>query len=87
MSNLRHFGKWISVQSSKGGRKTTDHGIIYDEVVRSRYIWATVVAIGDSLTEDICVKDRILWDRSQFKGQGYGEFDLIHQDWIALTER
>jgi len=55
--------------------------------VKSRYIWGTVAAIGDKLTEDIRVGDRVLWDRTQNKGQGHEDKDMVHQDWIALVER
>ena len=87
MSNFKPIGKWIWVQSHLGGQKETEAGIIYNEVVKSRYIWGTVAAIGDKLTEDIRVGDRVLWDRTQNKGQGHEDKDMVHQDWIALVER
>lgn len=87
MSKFKPIGKWIWVQSHLGGETTTTAGIVYNEVVKSRYIWATVAAIGDKLTEDIRVGDRVLWDRTQNKGQGHEDKDMVHQDWIALVER
>ena len=87
MSNFKPLGKWVWVESNIGGTTTTDSGIIYNEVIRSRYIWGTVVAIGGILTEDVRVGDRVLWDRTQNKGQGYDGNDMVHQDWIALVER
>jgi co-chaperonin GroES (HSP10) len=87
MSNFKPIGKWIWVKSHLGGQTETEAGIIYNEVVKSRYIWGTVAAIGDKLTEDIRVGDRVLWDRTQNKGQGHEDKDMVHQDWIALVER
>ena len=87
MSNFKPIGKWIWVQSHLGGQKETEAGIIYNEVVKTRYVWGTVAAIGDKLTEDIRVGDRVLWDRTQNKGQGHEDKDMVHQDWIALVER
>jgi len=87
MSNFKPIGKWIWVQSELGGQTETQAGIIYNEVIRSRNIWARVVAIGDKITEDIRVGDRILWDRTQNKGQGHDGKDMVHQDWISLVER
>jgi len=87
MSNFKPIGKWILVKSHLGGQTETEAGIIYNEVVKSRYIWGTVAAIGDKLTEDIRVGDRVLWDRTQNKGQGHEDKDMVHQDWIALVER
>lgn len=87
MGKFKPIGKWIWVQSNLGGQTTTEAGIIYNEVVKSRYIWGTVAAIGDKLTEDIRVGDRVLWDRTQNKGQGHEDKDMVHQDWIALVER
>jgi co-chaperonin GroES (HSP10) len=87
MSKFKPIGKWIWVQSHLGGQKETEAGIIYNEVVKTRYVWGTVAAIGDKLTEDIRVGDRVLWDRTQNKGQGHEDKDMVHQDWIALVER
>ena len=87
MSKFNPIGKWIMVKSNLGGQTTTESGIIYNEVIRSRYIWGEVAAIGDKLTEDICVGDRVLWDRTQNKGQGYQDNDMVHQDWVALVDR
>ena len=87
MSKFKPIGKWIWVQSHLGGQKETEAGIIYNEVVKTRYIWGTVAAIGDKLTEDIRVGDRVLWDRTQNLGHGHEDKDMVHQDWIALVER
>jgi co-chaperonin GroES (HSP10) len=87
MSNFKPIGKWIWVQSHLGGQKETEAGIIYNEVVKTQYIWGTVAAIGDKITEDIKVGDKVLWDRTQNKGQGHEDKDMVHQDWIALVER
>ena len=87
MSKFKPIGKWIWVESRTGGKTTTEAGIIYNEVVKTQYIWATVVGIGDKITEDIRVGDRILWDRTLNKGQGHDGKDMVHQDWIALVER
>ena len=87
MSKFKPIGKWIWVESHLGGQKETEAGIIYNEVVKTRNIWGTVVAIGDKITEDICVGDRVLWDRTQNKGQGHDGKDMVHQDWISLVER
>jgi len=87
MSKFKPIGKWIWVQSHLGGQTETEAGIIYNEVVKTRDIWGTVVAIGDKITEDICVGDRVLWDRMQNKGQGHDVKDMVHHDLISLVER
>jgi len=87
MGKFKPIGKWIWVQSYLGGESKTSAGVIYNEVVKSRYIWGTVAAIGDKLTEDIRVGDRVLWDRTQNKGQGHEDKDMVHQDWVAVVER
>lgn len=87
MSKFKPLGKWVCVKSHLGGSVKTESGIIYNEIIKSKYIWGTVVSIGGILTEDICVGDRVLWDRTQNKGQGYEDKDMVHQDWIALVER
>jgi len=87
MSNFKAIGKWIWVQSHLGGQKETEAGIIYNEVVKTQYIWGTVVGIGDKITEDIKVGDKVLWDRTKNQGQGHDGRDMVHQDWIALVER
>jgi len=84
---LRPIGKWIEVRTVGGGEKTTDSGIIYTEKIRSQMVWSTVISVGDKLTEDIKVGDKVLWDISKIKGQGYGSNNVIHQDWIAIVER
>jgi hypothetical protein len=50
-------------------------------------VWSTVISVGDKLSEDIKVGDKVLWDISKIKGQGYGNNNVIHQDWIAMVER
>ena len=87
MSKFKPINKWVWVKSHLGGSTTTEAGIVYNEVIKTRYIWGTVIAIGDMLTEDICIGDRVMWDRAQNKGQGYDGKDMVHQDWIALVER
>jgi co-chaperonin GroES (HSP10) len=87
MNKFKPIGKWIWVQSHLGGQKETDAGIIYNEVVKTRNIWGTVVAIGDKITEDIQVGDKVLWDRTKNQGQGHDGKDMVHQDWISLVER
>jgi len=87
MSKFKPIGKWIWVQSHLGGQKETEAGIIYNEVVKNQYIWGTVAAIGDKITEDIQVGDKVLWDRTKNQGQGHEDKDMVHQDWIALVER
>ena len=87
MSKFKPLGKWVCVKSNIGGSVKTESGIVYNEIIKSKYIWGTVVSIGGILTEDICVGDRVLWDRPQNKGQSYEDKDMVHQDWIALVER
>ena len=45
------------------------------------------MALGDALTEDIRVGDKIMWDLTKNAGRNYGGKDLIHQDWIVATDR
>ena len=87
MITFKPIGKWIWVESNNGGSKTTDAGIVYNEIIKTKHIWGKVVAIGDTLTEDVRVGDLVYWDRTQNKGQGYGGKDMVHQDWIALVDR
>ena len=67
-----------------GGQKTNEFGIIYQERSTSKFIWSTVLAIGNKLTEDIKVGDEILWDATQLK-DGYSGNHLVHQDWVQAT--
>jgi len=85
--SLRPIGKWVMAATKLGGQKTTSQGIIYNEKVTNKMVWSTVVALGDALTEDIRVGDKIMWDLTKNAGRNYGGKDLIHQDWIGLVER
>lgn len=85
--SLRPIGKWVMAATKLGGQKTTSQGIIYNEKVTNKMVWSTVVALGDALTEDIRVGDKIMWDLTKNVGRNYGGKDLIHQDWIVATDR
>jgi co-chaperonin GroES (HSP10) len=87
MTKLRPIGKWIEVQTVGEGEKKTAEGIIYTEKPKTQMFWSTVISVGDKLTEDIKVGDKVLWDISKIRGQGYGRNNLIHQDWVAMVER
>lgn len=87
MSKLRPVGKWIEVQTIGQGEKKTAEGIIYTEKAKSQMFWSNVISIGNKVTEDVKVGDRVLWDISKIRGQGYGKNNIVHQDWIALVER
>jgi co-chaperonin GroES (HSP10) len=87
MNKLRPIGKWIEVQTVGGGEKKTSEGIIYTEKINSQLVWSTVISVGDKLTEDVKIGDKVLWDISKIRGQGYGRNNLIHQDWISMVER
>lgn len=88
MSDLKPINKMVLVKTIFGGEKTTEAGIIYKETFsKSRLVWSEVVAIGNKLTEDIQVGDRVLWDITNNKGNHYKEFDVIHQDAIFMVER
>ena len=84
MAKFKPIGKYIWVKTTFGGEKTNEFGIIYQERSKSKFIWSTVLAIGDKLTEDIKVGDEILWDVTQLK-DGYGGNHLVHQDWVQAT--
>jgi co-chaperonin GroES (HSP10) len=85
---MRPIKKWIAVQTEGLGKeKTTEQGIIYTEKLKSKYMWSVVKMIGDTLTEDIQVGDKVLWDITKGLGKGYGSYDLIHQDWIVAVDR
>ena len=87
MSKLRTIGKWIEVQTVGEGEKKTTEGIIYTEKAKSKMFWSRVISLGDKVTEDIKVGDRVMWDISKIRGQGYGKNNIVHQDWISLVER
>jgi co-chaperonin GroES (HSP10) len=89
MSNVRPIGKMLKLKPLFGGQKVTEQGIIYNETTsKSRLIWAEVVAIGDKLTEDIKVGDKVCWDlTAKFTKHHSGEFDIISQDAIAMVLR
>jgi co-chaperonin GroES (HSP10) len=88
MKQLRTIGKWVSVQTKGlGQQKKTSAGIIYTEKLNNPNIWSVVICVGDKVTEDIKVGDRVMWDISKIQGQGYGMNNIVHQDWIALVER
>jgi co-chaperonin GroES (HSP10) len=85
---IRPIKKWIAVQTEGLGKeKKTEHGIIYTEKLTSKYMWSVVKLVGDELTEDIKVGDKVLWDITKGHGKGFENYDLIHQDWIAAVDR
>jgi co-chaperonin GroES (HSP10) len=89
MKKIKPVGKWIVVQKHNfGAEKKTESGIIYKEKLTNPNIWSVVVSVGDKVTEDICVGDRVLWDltKNNVRVQ-YESYELIHQDWIHATER
>jgi hypothetical protein len=45
------------------------------------------MGLGDKITEDIKIGDRVLWDLTQGKGRGYGSYDVVHQDSVLAVER
>lgn len=87
MSKLRPVGKWIEVQTVGEGEKKTQEGVIYNDTAKTKMFWSNVISIGNKVTEDVKVGDRVLWDISKIRGQGYGKNNIVHQDWIALVER
>lgn len=87
MSKLRPVGKWIEVQTVGEGEKKTQEGVIYTDTAKTKMFWSNVISIGNKVTEDVKVGDRVLWDISKIRGQGYGKNNIVHQDWIALVER
>ena len=87
MNKLRPVGKWIEVQTVGEGEKKTQEGVIYTDTAKTKMFWSNVISIGNKVTEDVKVGDRVLWDISKIRGQGYGKNNIVHQDWIALVER
>lgn len=83
---MKPVGKWIVAKPLIGGQKTSEAGIIYNEKSTSKIIPAEVLAIGNKLTEDIQVGDKIWWDVSKIK-DGYQGNHVIHQDWVEMVER
>jgi hypothetical protein len=49
-------------------------------------VWSKVVAVGNAITEDIKVGDRILWDITKIKGIHNG-YDVVHQDSLYMVSR
>jgi len=87
MSKLRPVGKWIEVQTVGEGEKKTQEGVIYTDTAKTKMFWSNVISVGNKVTEDVKVGDRVMWDISKIRGQGYGKNNIVHQDWIALVER
>ena len=87
MSKLRPVGKWIEVQTVGEGEKKTQEGVIYTDTAKTKMFWSNVISVGNKVTEDVKVGDRVMWDISKIQGQGYGKNNIVHQDWIALVER
>jgi co-chaperonin GroES (HSP10) len=88
MKQLRTIGKWVSVQTKGlGQQKKTSAGIIYTEKLNNPNIWSVVICVGDKVTEDIKVGDRVLWDLTKNGGRGYAACDIVHQDNILAVER
>jgi co-chaperonin GroES (HSP10) len=86
MNDLQPIGKTVMLERDFGGRKTTDAGIIYDDKVTTKMVWSKVVAVGNAITEDIKVGDRILWDITKIKGIHNG-YDVVHQDSLYMVSR
>jgi co-chaperonin GroES (HSP10) len=84
---FRPVGKNLLLLRDFGGQKTTEAGIIYEEKVTCRLVWSKVIAVGDQVTEDIKVGDRVLWDITKVKGNHYKEYDVVHQDHAYMVER
>lgn len=88
MSKMRTIGKWVSVRTEGlGQQKKTDAGIIYTEKITNPNIWSVVVSVGDKVTEDIRVGDKVLWDITKGRGRGHESCDIIHQDIILAVDR
>lgn len=87
MSQIRTIGKWVAVKTAGlGAQKTTKEGIVYVEKITNKNIWSTVVTVGERVTEDIQVGDKVLWDITKGR-QGYGVCDIVHQDAILAVDR
>lgn len=87
-NGMRAIGKWVSVQTEGLGKeKKTESGIIYKEKITNPNIWSVVVSVGDKVTEDIKVGDRVMWDITKGRGNGWGGCDIVHQDNILAVER
>ena len=85
---IRPIKKWIAVQTEGLGKeKMIVNDTANTEKLTSKYMWSVVKLIGDELTEDIKVGDRVLWDITKGHGKGFENYDLIHQDWIAAVDR
>lgn len=88
MSQLKTIGKWVAVRTEGlGQQKKTDAGIIYTEKITNPNIWSVVVSVGDKVTEDIRVGDKVLWDITKGRGRGHESCDIIHQDIILAVDR
>jgi co-chaperonin GroES (HSP10) len=87
MNDLRPIGRNVVLLRDFGGQKTTEAGIIYEEKITSKLVWSKVIAVGDSVKEDIRVGDRALWDITKIKGQHYKEYEVISDEHIYGVER
>ena len=87
--SFKPLGKWVAVKTVIESQKTTEAGIVYNDfaIKEGGYIWSDVVAVGDSIEEDIQPGDRVLWSITNKKGNSYDGYDLIHQDHIELVDR
>lgn len=83
---FKPVGRWIAVDTTWKKEKTTESGIVYNETQDQKYIKSKVVAVSDSITEDIKINDIVFWDMRQFKGQMYKDYFLIHESWVALVD-
>lgn len=86
--NVRAFGKWIAVNTDLGGEKKTEYGVIYqDNQTKGHYVMATVVSVGEKVTEDIRIGDRVYWELATNRGNHYEDIDFVHQDYVAAVIR
>ncbi len=84
--NMKPIGKLVLLERDFGGRKTTDAGIIYDDKVTNKMVWSKVISVGNKITEDIKIGDRVLWDITKIKGTFDGH-DVVHQEDVYLVVR
>jgi co-chaperonin GroES (HSP10) len=87
MKPLKPIGTNVLLQRDFGGQKTTEAGIIYNEKVTNRLVWSKVIAVGESVKEDIRVGDRALWDITKAGGNQYDGYDVIKEEHIYMVER
>tara|TARA_Y100001972_G_scaffold127402_1_gene184073 strand:+ start:136 stop:420 length:285 start_codon:yes stop_codon:yes gene_type:complete len=91
MKEFKAYGNWVAVVTKLKEEHTTEQGIIYkDALPENLHVWSEVYSIGDGVSEDIKVGDKVYWKLGANAGAYYTDgdlkLDLVEVQNILLVE-